>query len=199
MGVRFRLGGAYPFLGDAADQLQNRRVALEDLWGRSAIELQARLMEAKTHKARFQCLERALLSRLAGAVRPHPAIAKAVSNFVAQQGVSSVTGVALRSGLSHRRFLELFRREVGLPPKTLGRILRFQRTLRLIAAEPCPNFARVALVCGYYDQAHLIRDFKAFAGITPTAYLACRGAHYNHVPLGEGQILPRPVSLARPE
>lgn len=105
LGVRFLLGGAYTFLGAAADQLHNRRVALEDLWGPSAIELQTRLMEAKTHEARFQRLERAFLSRLTDAIRPHPAIAKAVSRFVAQQGASSVTDVALRSGLSHKREL----------------------------------------------------------------------------------------------
>jgi AraC-like DNA-binding protein len=183
MGVRFRVGGAYPFLGDTADQLQNQRVALEDLWGQSAMELQTRLMQAKTNEARFQCLERAFLNRLAEAVQPHPAIAQAIASFVTQQGVSSVTVQTIRSGLSHRRFIELFRREVGLPPKTFCRILRFQRALRLIATESCPDFAGLALDCGYCDQAHLIRDFKAFAGITPTVYLGRRGPHYNHVPL----------------
>src|SRR6266508_1111775 len=69
LGVRFILGGAYPLLGAAADQFYNRRVALEDLWGRSAIELQTRSMEAKTHEARFQRLERFFLSRLTDAVR----------------------------------------------------------------------------------------------------------------------------------
>jgi AraC-like DNA-binding protein len=200
LGVRFRPGGAYPFLGDAADQLQDRHVALEDLWGRVAIGLQSRLMEAETHEARFHCLERALLSQLADTIRPHPEIAKAACGFVAQHGTSSVTAAAVRSGLSPRRFIELFRREVGLPPKAFCRLLRFQRALRLLARSPRPNLARLAVECGFYDQAHLIRDFRAFAGITPTAYLARRGVHYNHVPLGgEGQIRPIPAPAGRAE
>jgi AraC-like DNA-binding protein len=191
LGVQFRLGGVYPFLVQAADRLQDRRVALEDLWGRSAIELQMRLMEARTHEARFQYLERVFLSRLAGAVRPHPAITRAVSAFAAEHGVSPVAAAAVRSGLSQRRFIELFRREVCLSPKLLCRILRFQRTVRLLARNGRSSLARLAVECGYYDQAHLIRDFPTFAGLTPTAYLARRGPHYNHVPVGEeGQIRP---------
>jgi AraC-like DNA-binding protein len=215
LGVRFLLGGAYTFLGAAADQLHNRRVALKDLWGRPAIELQTRLMEAKTREARFERIERAFLSRLADAVRPHPAIAKAISRLVAQHGASSVTDVALRFGLSQRRFIELFQREVGLSPKTLCRVLRFQWALRLITDASRPNLAALAVDCGYYDQSHLIRDFKAFTGVTPTAYHhsragpcpgghfkapvgvtptaypARRGRRHNHAPMGEGgQIYP---------
>lgn len=193
LGVRFRPGGAYPFLGDAADQLQDRHVALEDLWGRAAAELQSRLLEAKTHEARFRCLEQTFLNLLSDTIRPHPGIAKAVSWFVTEQGASAVTAAAERLGLSSRRFIELFRREIGLPPKALCRILRFQRALRLLATNARPSPARVAVDCGFYDQAHLIRDFRAFAGITLSAYLARRGPHFNHVPLGEeGQIRPIP-------
>ena len=185
MGVKFRPGGAYPFLGDSADRLHNLHIALEDLWGQSAIELQAHLMEAKTYEARFHCLEQALLRRLSDTIRPHPAVAHAVSTFVAQQGISSVATVTRETGLSPRRFIEVFRREVGLPPKTFCRILRFQRALKLMGAKPSFGLTGLALDCGYYDQAHLIRDFKDLGGITPTAYLAAQGAYDNHVPLGE--------------
>jgi AraC-like DNA-binding protein len=200
LGVKFRPGGAYPFLGESPGRLQNQHVALKDLWGRPAIELQARLMEAATPDARFRCLEQALLDRLPGMHRPHPAVASAVSTFVAQEGVSSVTAVARASGFSARGFIELFRREVGLPPKVFCRLLRFQRVLRLANSGSFPGFAELALDCGYYDQAHLIRDFKDFTGLTPGAYLACRGAYDNHVPVvGPGQIYPIPAQTVPAE
>ena len=63
-----------------------------------------------------------------------------------------------------------FRREVGLPPKTLARILRFHRARGLIVAPGGADFAEVADLCGYYDQAHLIRDFREFAGCTPAEF-----------------------------
>jgi AraC-like DNA-binding protein len=151
-------------------------------------------MKAKTLTARFHYLEQALLRRLSDTLRPHPAVAHAVSAFVAQQGISSIATVVGETGLSSRRFIELFCREVGLPPKTFCRILRFQHVLQSMNAKSPLNLAAMALECGYYDQAHLNRDFMAFTGLTPTTYLASQGAYDNQVPLAEqGQIYPRPA------
>jgi AraC-like DNA-binding protein len=106
----------------------------------------------------------------------------------------------LEFGLSARRFIELFRREVGVSPKTFCRIVRFQGALQRIAVASSPNFVRLALDCGYYDQAHLIHDFKDFTGLTPTAFLEARGEHLNHVPLTEkGQIFTRTALTALAE
>lgn len=185
IGIQFRPGGAYPLIGDSPEQLHNRQVALEDLWGKSATELQTRLMDAPTHEMRFRILEDALLNRLKRTLVPHPAVALGVSVFTNYHGASSIAIVAERAGLSSRRFIELFRREVGLPPKIFCRILRFQHAIRSLSASAIPDFARVAYECGYYDQSHLIRDFKTFADLTPTAYLASQGVHYNHVKLAE--------------
>ncbi len=191
MGLKFRYGGAYPFLGDAVNQLQDKHVALKDLWGREAMVLQETVMEAKTPGARLRCLEQALLARLSTTVSPHPAVSFAVSHFVARQGVSSVSTVVGETDLSPRRFIEVFRREVGLPPKLFCRLLRFRQALRLIAFGPRDGLTGLAVDCGYYDQAHLIREFKEFTGLTPTAYLATAGTYDNHVPLTErGQIYP---------
>ncbi|MGH6904698.1 MAG: helix-turn-helix domain-containing protein, partial [Geminicoccaceae bacterium] len=62
----------------------------------------------------------------------------------------------------------------GLPPKTVARVLRFQRAIRLHDGGGCANWADVAYACGYADQAHFIKDFRRFAGVTPSAFRAAR-------------------------
>jgi AraC-like DNA-binding protein len=73
--------------------------------------------------------------------------------------------------VSHKQFIEQFRREVGLTPKLFCRIRRFQEVLGLIHSQKTVNWADVACSCGYFDQAHFVNDFLAFAGLNPSAYL----------------------------
>lgn len=87
------------------------------------------------------------------------------------------------TGRSNRWFVEEFRHEVGLTPKLFCRVRRFQAMLQRAVREPRPDWSKLALACGYYDQSHLIRDFKLFSGLTPTEYAARRCDHRNHVPV----------------
>ena len=88
-------------------------------------------------------------------------------------------------GLSPRRFVQVFTEEVGVTPKLFCRIRRFQQVLRRIQKERRVEWVDVATDCGYYDQAHFIRDFRAFSGLNPSSYLVQRGEHLNHVPVAE--------------
>ena len=97
----------------------------------------------------------------------------------------TILEVTDRVGLSPRWFIQVFREEVGLTPKLFCRVRRFQEVVRLIENREQVEWAEVALGAGYFDQAHFIRDFRAFSGLTPTAYLAQRGERLNHVPLRE--------------
>ena len=89
-------------------------------------------------------------------------------------GQASVGGLAGELGWSHRRLIDRFREGIGLAPKTIGRVLRFERVSRMLQQVEEPRLAEVALDCGYYDQAHLNRDFRQFAGTSPGQYLARR-------------------------
>jgi AraC-like DNA-binding protein len=93
-----------------------------------------------------------------------------------------VRQVANSLGVSHKHFIELFRREVGLTPKRFCRVRRFQQTLVEIKTHRVVDWAEVASGAGYYDQAHFVNDFKAFSGITPSNYLARRYGEANFVP-----------------
>lgn len=184
VGVHFKPGGAFPFLDLPAGELRNSHASLESLWGSAAVDLRERLLGAGTPEAAFRILERTLLARTTSALVRHPAVAFALSRFRDSSHPQKISDVTAQIGLSQRRFVELFDREVGLTPKLFCRVRRFQEVLRVVETGRPMEWAEVALDCGYFDQAHFVHDFREFSGLNPTAYLAHRGEHLNHVPLG---------------
>ncbi|EHK54383.1 AraC family transcriptional regulator [Allomesorhizobium alhagi] len=183
LGAKFRPGGAYAIFGLPADALRDRHVPLESLWGSSASQLQEEAMAAATPETRIAVLERAMSARLTAHPSPHPAVAHAISRFHTRHGVDLIAAVAGEVDLSSHRFIDVFRREVGLAPKLYCRLLRFRRIMRDIAQRPDTDLTSLALDCGYYDQSHMIREFKSFSGLTPSAYREADGRYDNHVPL----------------
>jgi AraC-like DNA-binding protein len=174
MGVHFRPGGAFPFLGTPANELADAHVDLEALWGTSAIELRERLCLAKTPAERFDLLEEALLAHLFRPLEHHYAVRFALSAFGRTDSILSVRDVARDAGLSQRRFTQLFVREVGMSPKLFCRVRRFRQALETVRHAAVANWAQVAVDCGYYDQAHLIHDFQSFSNLSPTEYVRQR-------------------------
>jgi AraC-like DNA-binding protein len=182
VGVHFRPGGAVPFLGVPASELTGTHADLADFWGPAAAELRERLCAATTAAQRFSLLEAALLRRLRRPPGRHGAVALALAAFQRAE-VESVRAVAASAGLSQRRFIQVFAAEVGLTPKLYCRVRRFQRARRLVGTAVAPDWAGIAAACGYYDQSHLIRDFKEISGLSPTAYLRQSSEHLlpNHL------------------
>ncbi len=185
MGIHFKPGGAAPFLGAPASEAHGIDLPLDAFWGSGAADLRERLLEARTLGERFRIVEQTLLGRLAGGAEPHPLIVGALRELAVVPQCRTLAEVTEDLGLSQRRFIELFRGQVGMTPKLYYRIRRFQEALRRIETGDGIVWTDLALGCGYYDQAHFIRDFRAFSGINPSAYLAGRGEHLNHVPLRE--------------
>ena len=133
--------------------------------------MRERLCEARNSAERFELLEIAFMSRLHDGARQHYAVSAALEIFGNSQAVPSVQEIARHLGLSQRRFIEVFKAEVGLTPKLFTRIGRFQRARKLIHDHASPDWAGIALELGYFDQSHFIREFQEFAGLTPTDYL----------------------------
>ena len=183
IGVHFKAGGAYPFLGLPADELRDTDAPLETLWGAKAAELRERLLGAETPEVRFCILEQALLAQATRPLRRHPAVSLAMREFQSILRIRPVREVSEEIGLSQRRFIQLFREEVGVTPKIFHRIRRFQEVIRLVENEQRVEWANIALRCGYFDQAHFIHDFRTFSGVTPTIYLASRSGYRNHIPV----------------
>lgn len=185
MGVHFKPGGAFPFLGAVVGELADTHVALETLWGPRAVELRERLCVASLPEERFRLMEEVLTARLCPSWQHHAALPIALDMF-GQSGTSeSVHSVARRVGLSQRRFIQVFTAQVGLTPKLFCRVLRFQQARMLVGRTTKPDWANVAVDCGYFDQCHLIRDFRQFSGMTPSDYLRLRSDRVlrNHVPV----------------
>jgi AraC-like DNA-binding protein len=149
----------------------NDVVPFEDVWGDGAEELLERLYETPGWGDRFDLLDAMLAARLARATAPPAAVVWAWRRLVAEHGRLPVRELTGELSCSRRYLAAQFREHVGLPPKPTARILRFQRAVRLLE-NGRPQLERIALDCGYYDQAHFNRDFRAFAGSTPTEFLA---------------------------
>ena len=182
VGVHFKPGGAYPFLKLPSAEIHNLHVGLDALWGRDARELRERLLEARTPQAKVHILEKALLAKTAAPER-HPAVGFALSQFRSGPEAQKISDVTQQIGLSAKRFIDVFQKQVGLTPKLFFRVRRFQKVLRVIGSGSPVDWAEIALTCGYFDQAHFIHDFRAFSGINPSAYLADHTEHLNHVPI----------------
>lgn len=191
IGVHFRPGGAFPFLGTAASELADAHVNLEDLWGTQAGELRVKLSEANTTHNRFRIIQETLIQHTCREPNQSPAVEFALRRFGTLRGGNSTRQVAAELGMSQRRFIGLFAMQVGITPKLFCRIRRFQRARGLAAGHgsvrPQIDWADIAVACGYYDQAHFINDFRSLSGFSPSEYIRllrpAEDLKDNHLPL----------------
>ncbi len=182
-GIHFKPGGARPFVSLPFGELHNSHVGLESLWGHTAANrIRERLLDAPTPESKARVLEQTLLAAAPVPSR-HPAVAFALNEFRMLPETQKISDVTAKIALSPRRFIDLFRNEIGLTPKLFCRVRRFQKILRQISTGQPINWTDLALRCGYFDQAHFIHDFRAFSGINPSTYTADYRGHVNHVPV----------------
>jgi AraC-like DNA-binding protein len=172
MGMRFRPFGLSAFTEIPMHELTDETTALADVWKGAADGLEEALAEAKADEERARRAERFLLDRLRPP-RIDAAIEECVSVILRARGQARMEPLARRMGMSPRHLERRFKSAVGIPPKTLARIVRFQEVLRRSAGEG--TSVHVALDCGYYDQAHLLRDFRDFVGVAPRQFRAAEG------------------------
>jgi len=178
--AHFRPGGFFPFLKIPPDEIKNQVLSLEDLWGATAWDLRDQIHGAPTLNAKYKVLEAALLAQAFPHLERRAEVAYALHELKRpNRTVASVTG---QIGYSSRRFIDLFKEEVGLTPKGYARVNRFQTVIARTALEQTVDWGQIALDAGYFDQAHFANDFRSFAGLTPSEYLALRTGHLNHVP-----------------
>lgn len=182
VGIRFRSAGAGSVLGFPVDEVTGRVLPLTDVRVKLAGELLAAVARRQGRKdARTQGLRgwrvRALAAVLARFVRGEPPgfVTEAV-RCLDRPKAPPVHAVAARLGVTRRTLERRVRAEVGLSPQMLSRVLRFRRAFRMLDQAPAGTCARVAAATGYFDQAHLIRDFRRFAGAPPRAFLASEPA-----------------------
>ena len=166
--------GAHALLGGPMSEFAHTVVHLDDLPGALGGKLIERLAAARGRDARFALLDQVLAARIEAGPVPSPEVAWAWRRLRGAAGRVTIGALADEVGWSRRHLVARFREQVGLAPKAAARVLRFQRALALLGDPAGPPWAEAALTCGYYDQAHLNREFRALAGCTPTRLLAAR-------------------------
>ena len=179
--ARFRLGAAEAALGVPATDLAGRIVALEDLWGAAAAErVFEQLASASDAVEAAAILDRAIAERLAttNTSRRFGSLASAAAGQLRAESraTANVGAIADELGVSERHLRRVFREAYGVAPKTFAKLARFHRALGAARLDQGVGWASIAAGAGYYDQAHLIAEFRAIAGVTPRALLGELGA-----------------------
>jgi AraC-like DNA-binding protein len=183
MGVQFKPGGGYPFLGPAAREFHGTHTSLEDVWGADAERLHQRIFQAPSVDDKFDILFDGLIRVAPREFAHHPAVALALQRFERCPHRASVAEAARDAEVSAKKFIQLFNDEVGMTPKLYLRVARFQRVVERIQFAPHIDWGDAVERHGYYDQSHFIRDFKEFTGFAPTEWLKLRGPYSHHIPL----------------
>jgi len=181
LSVLFKSGVAQDVMGVSAKELLNQIVPLSDVWGCSD-SLYNQLMSTVDVAERFRILETTLLTQLNHQRERHYAVEYALSALTAPVQQVSIADVQADVALSPPRFIQVFRDEVGFTPKLFSRLQRFHQVLDAVAGVDIVDWADLALRFGYYDQSHLINDFRKFAGISPTDYAPLSSAHNKNIP-----------------
>ncbi len=181
LGVSFHPGGTLPFFREPASAVRDQHVPLDALWSDGA-ELRAWLLDARSDDDRLRLVETVLGEHAVRPLEPDEAMVFAVT---ALERGASVADVRERLGATPARFIARFADAVGLTPKRFSRLRRFQRVLHALDGGADVDWADVAAAGGFADQSHLVHEFRAFSGLTPTAYRPREPGEPNHVPLSD--------------
>ena len=174
MGIRFHPGGTLPFMRVPLHEITDQVVEVGSLSSKLERDLMRVTASASSLPEKIRAVETLLTDYLINNKHDSWLITLA-GRIVESRGLVSVDQLANDAGVSSRQLERRFLREVGVGPKLLGRIIRFQQVFR--AVEHCnAAWAEIAIECGYYDQAHLIRDFNQFAEQTPAVLFSSQSA-----------------------
>jgi len=171
MSVTLRPGAAAALLGLPAGEIAGQAVHLDELWQGGAAELLGRMAKAPDDAARAALLQADLERRLRDGGGAHPAAVNAARLIAESGGRQPLRDVAAAVGVGERRLQQLFQAHVGLSPRAWARLARLHECLRALRLQPVPAWADVAVDSGFYDQSHLVNEFRALCGVTPTEFM----------------------------
>jgi AraC-like DNA-binding protein len=167
--LQFKPGWSVPLLGVAANALTDRIVPLEDIWGRSGGDLCLELLAAASLPEVLDRLAHAMSLRTQKTFEPASARLARRAVRLLEGGAVRVESVAEQLGVTARHLRRAFTESVGIGPKDFARTVRLQRAVGMAATTQ--DWVRIAADAGYYDQAHLIAEFRELVGLTPSAFL----------------------------
>ena len=174
LGVRFEPGMGPLFLRAPASALTDVEVSLGEFWGDEYRKALRELARTRSIAGRIRIMERWLVRRMEQAGAIDAAVLDVIARIVTSAGEGSVGPLTRGARLSERQLRRRFEAAVGFGPKHLARIVRLRATMERAAATPGQTWARIAADAGYYDQAHMIAEFRALTGRTPVELVGAR-------------------------
>lgn len=165
--VGFHVGGLHRLLRLPMHELVDYSCNSEDFWGREIRETTDRLREAADFNEMKNIVENMLL-RCLGKTKPIDPVDEALNVLLKAGGNLPIEYLAKESFLSLKQFERKCKERVGLSPKIFARIIRFSKAYRMREANSSISWTAIAHAAGYFDQMHMIRDFKVFTGVSPT-------------------------------
>jgi AraC-like DNA-binding protein len=168
--VRFHPNGFLPFSTIPIKEMENTAVPLDKLFGENGKELEQNILNAKTTSERINLIENFLLERLKNKQIIDTVVKSTIDAILNANGQFSVTEHSKKSNVNRRHLARKFSTTIGLSPKQLSKTIRLQATLKKLLTEEVTSFTELAYENEYFDQAHFIKDFKEFTGITPKEF-----------------------------
>lgn len=183
MGVRFRPGGAHAVFKFSVTELLDSVIELEDIWGSQIKTCWEELMDASIPSQKFAILESFLCRQLGHQAQRNPIVDATLPYLSLAGEMPSIGALAQKARVSHKHLIRTYNKVVGMRPKLLSRIYKFQKAIQMLEQNKGLQWTALAYECGYYDQAHFIKEFKRFSGFNPTTYLDQHGDYVNYIPL----------------
>lgn len=162
--------GARLLFGGSHEDHMRRFIGIDALWGAEGADLVKRVLRCEGHAERMALLTEQLKTRLLHADAPDPVLAPCVQRILTEQAATPLDVLMKNSGLARRQFERRFKECTGFPPALFVRMVRFQRSYRMLENGEAASLTEMAHACGYFDQSHFIRDFKRFSGMNPRTY-----------------------------
>lgn len=184
MVTQFKLGGAHAFFDFPISDLNDSVVQLEPFWGDDVEQVRQRIMNEKEISEKFALAETFYTNKLRQDYKPDTNFNE-ILQLLREAPQTPTAQLAEKVRVSQKHLIALFDKRVGLKPKYLARIFRFQQAIRQLEVTEKIDWLDVAHDCGYYDQSHFIRDFLEFSGINPSDYPHLKGEYMNYLPIGE--------------
>lgn len=168
--VCFHPNGFLPFATIPIKEMENTAVPLEKLFGKDGLEIEQRILNAKSTSERITLIETFLFSRLSNTHTVDQIVRSTIETILTADGQLSIDELCRQTNINRRQLVRKFSSTIGLSPKQLSKTIRLQATLKMLLNKKVTSLTTLAYESEYYDQAHFIKDFKEFTGLTPKEF-----------------------------
>ncbi|MBO6545469.1 MAG: AraC family transcriptional regulator [Balneolaceae bacterium] len=179
--IRFTPTGLFQLLGVSMDELRDQVFDAELFFGSSIRTLRDQLLEAPTPECKFKAVSNWLSEKMISNQQINPVVNFAIDHITKNPSLDQVGRLSQITGYSQKQLIHLFKTHLGLTPKYFQRIMRFNLVLKELDQTSRINWTALSQQCGFYDQAHFIREFQKFSGFNPTEFLNTEREYKNYV------------------